>query len=267
MTLRLARRVTHELLAGVAGEHHAVVAATAPGVVAGTELITPPGLGDSMGRWTLLRNDGDRVDAGEPIIAVDGNATELALAEDHVLGVLGMAGGIARRACEIKAASPSSLTVVCGGWKKLPAAVKPVLRAGLEVAGVGHRMLPGEFVYVGKNPVELLGGVEAAVIEAMSLDHGPVVIQVTSVADAVAASYAGAAIVMVDTGSLADLGATHDALVALELRDRVQVAFGGGVTATDLAAVAESGADLVDIGRAIVDAPIWDLRMTVTAAV
>lgn len=263
MTLRLARRITHELLAGVPGEHHAVVVATEPGVVAGTGLITPPVVGESMGRWSVLRDEGVRVDIGEPIVAIDGEATELALAEDHVLGVLGMAGGIALRAQEIKAAAPTGLVVVCGGWKKLPAAVKPVLRAGLDVAGVGHRMLPGEFVYVGKNPVELLGGIEAAIEEAVALNHGPVVIQVTSPADGVAAARAGAGVVMVDTGSLADLGATHELLLAHQLRHDVQLAFGGGVTATDLVTIAARGADIVDIGRTIVDAPIWDLRMTV----
>jgi len=263
MTAPLARRITHELLAGVSGEHHAVVCSTEPGVVAGAGLLSTPDVGEPMGTWTLLRRDGDHVEPGEPIVAVDGNATELALAEDHVLGVIGMASGIAHRALEIKAAAPVDLAVVCGSWKKLPAAIKPVLRAGLEVAGVGHRMLPDDFVYVGKNLVELLGGIEAAVAEAISLSNGPVAIQVTSAADGLLAAQAGAGVVMVDTGSLADLAATHETLLAHGVRDDVYLAFGGGVTANDLSEVAARGADIVDIGRAIVDAPIWDLRMTI----
>lgn len=263
MTIRLVRRITHELLGGVPGEHHAVVSATEPGVVAGTELIAPPDDGEPMGHWTLLHRDGDRVAAGEPLLAIDGDAIEIAVAEDHVLGVLGMAGGIARRASEITAATPPQLAIVCGGWKKLPVAVKPVLRAGLDVAGVGHRLLPDDFVYVGKNQVRLLGGVDVAVREALALDHGPVAIQVTSAVDGVQAARFGASVVMVDTGGIADLVATHDALVAHGLRSQVRLAYGGGVTAADLVAVAAAGADIVDIGRAIVDAPIWDLRLTV----
>jgi len=261
-----ARRITHELLAGVPGMHRAVVCPTEPGVIAGTGLLATPDVGEPMGSWTVLRGDGDHVDSGEAIVAIDGDATEIAVAEDHVLGVIGMASGFAHRALAIKAAAPVDLTVVCGGWKKLPPSVKPVLRAGLEVAEIGHRMLPGDFVYVGKNLVEMLAGIEAAVAAARSLGNGPVAIQVMSAADGVLAAQAGAGVVMVDTGSLADLAATHEALLDHELRDDVYLAYGGGVTAHDLSEVAACGADIVDIGRAIVDAPIWDLRMTVTAA-
>jgi nicotinate-nucleotide pyrophosphorylase (carboxylating) len=262
MTVRLARRITHELLAEVPGRHRAIVSATEPGVVAGTALVVPPIGGESLGTWTILRADGDAVLPGVPLVAIDGDATELAIAEDYVLGVLGMAGGIARRALEIRAVSPP-LTVVCGGWKKLPVAVKPVLRAGLQVAGIGHRLLAEDFVYVSKNHVQLLGGIENAVAHGAALDHGPVAVQVTSAADALRAALAGAGVVMVDTGRLLDLHAAHEALIAQGLRQRVRLAFGGGVVASDLSDVAAAGADIVDIGRAIMDAPIWDLRMTI----
>jgi nicotinate-nucleotide pyrophosphorylase (carboxylating) len=71
---------------------------------------------------------------------------------------------------------------------------------------------------------------------------------------------------MVDTGNIADLSAVHDALSQRGMRDEVRLAFGGGAGLDDLVPVATAGADAVDVGRAILDAPLLDLRMRVRTA-
>ena len=233
---------------------------TEPGLVAGTGLVVAPS-SDPAGRWDIVAVEGERADHGQPLVFIEGSAWEISVAEDHVLGVLGFAGGIARRGAEIKAAAPDGLRVVCGGWKKLPAALKPVLRAGLDVAGLSHRLLDGDFVYVGKNQVAMLGGVAAAVTAALDLRNGPVSVQVVDVAQALAAADAGAAVVMVDTGQLADLEAVSTALRGRS--DDVLIAYAGGVDSTQLRRIADLGADIVDIGRAVLDAPLWDLHLEV----
>jgi len=43
----------------------------------------------------------------------------------------------------------------------------------------------------------------------------------------------------------------------------VKIAFGGNVTAQRLEEVVAAGADIIDIGRAIIDAPILDFRLDV----
>jgi nicotinate-nucleotide pyrophosphorylase (carboxylating) len=53
------------------------------------------------------------------------------------------------------------------------------------------------------------------------------------------------------------------ALTERNLRDKVRLAFAGGVRVEDLPAVHAAGADTVDMGRAILDAPILDLRLRV----
>jgi len=254
------RRITAELVAKVRGHYRAIVSPTEPGLVAGTGLVAAPSR-DPSGQWDIVAVEGERADAGQPLVFVEGNAWEISVAEDHVLGVLGLAGGLARRGAEIKAAAPDGLRVVCGGWKKLPAALKPVLRAGLDVAGLSHRLLDGDFVYVGKNQVAMLGGVKAAVVAALRLRNGPVSVQVVDVAQAWAAVDAGAAVVMVDTGRLADLEAVTTALRARECD--VLVAYAGGVDVSQLRRIANLGTDIVDIGRAVLAAPLWDLHLEV----
>jgi len=47
-------------------------------------------------------------------------------------------------------------------------------------------------------------------------------------------------------------------------RQGVKIAFGGGVTSEMLEEVVGGGADIIDIGRAIIDAPILDFRLDVS---
>ena len=131
------------------------------------------------------------------------------------------------------------------------------------VAGVLPRLVDGDFVYVGKNAVIMLGGVDEAIAAGRAVGHGPVAVQVKSVAEAVSALRSGAGIIMVDTADLADLAAVHAELLRLGQREQVRLAFGGGVRLQDLGPAAAAGADAVDVGRAILDAPLLDLRLRV----
>ena len=255
--------IATRLLGGAPGLYRAVIEATEPGLVAGTGFVDPGAALGPEGRWRLLVAEGERVAAGQPLVELIGPAPSLGIAEDYVLGPLGFASGIAQRAAQFREAAPPGLSVACGGWKKLPHALKPLLRAGLAVASVLPRLVAGDFVYVAKNAVILLGGVPSAIAAGRAVGHGPVAIQVKSVAEAVTAVELGAGVVMVDTGDLADLAAVHAELTRRGQREGLTLAFGGGVRLEDLGHAAASGADAVDVGRAILDAPLLDLRMRV----
>jgi len=255
-----------ERLLGGAGRFRAVIEATEPGLIAGTAFVDPADTLGPEGEWRLLVAEGAAVEAGQPIAELIGPAARLGIAEDYVMGPLGFASGIATRAAQFRSAAPASLSISCGGWKKLPAALKPLLRAGLAVAGVLPRLVEGEFVYVAKNAVIMLGGVARAIRAGISVGHGPVAIQVKTVAEALDAVGHGARVVMVDTGNIADLAAVHGALSQRGMREAVLLAFGGGAGIDDLAPAASAGADAIDVGRAILGAPLLDLRMRVLAA-
>lgn len=257
--------LAESLLAGVTGRHLAHVTATEPGLLAGLAFVDVNSAPAPAGTWRVLVQDGEAVSAGQVLIEVEGTASELAVAEDYVLGPLGFASGIATRARIFRQASPSGLHIACGGWKKLPVALKPLLRAGLAAAGVLPRLVAGDFIYVNKNAVRLLGNVTDAIAAGRALGHGPVAVQVRSVEEGLFSARAGAGIIMVDTARLQDLADVHQALTAAGLRDGVVLAFGGGVRLVDLPAAHAAGAQAVDVGRAILDAPLLDLRMEVVA--
>jgi len=261
-----AQDMAARLFRDVSGTHEAIVEATEPGLLAGTGFLDPARAPAPAGRWELLAAEGADVAAGQPLVRVTGTAAEIGVAEDDILGSLGFASGIAARARAVRAAAPAGLAVACGGWKKLPAALKPLLRAGLAAAGILPRLVEGDFVYLGKNAVTLLGGVDRAIAAGRAVDHGPVAIQVRNVTEALHAVEQGAGVIMVDTGEIADLRDVAGALEERGARRAIRLAFAGGVRVEDLAEVHACGADAVDMGRAILDAPLLDLRMRVVTS-
>ncbi|OBI51995.1 hypothetical protein [Mycobacterium sp. E796] len=257
------RQLTVELLSAVSGRYRATVSATEPGIVAGLGNLEEMVAQHALGKLKYLLCEGDEIGPGQPIIEITGSAVEIANAENLVLGPLGFAGGIATRCREIRARAPSGLHIACGGWKKLPAALKPLLRSGLDAGGVSPRLVPDDFVYIDKNTVRLLGGLAAAASAGRRLDHGDVALQVTSPAEALVAARAGANIIMDDTGSVDVLREIQTSLEAEGMRDQITLAFAGGVTVDDLPAIRAAGADVVDLGRAVLNAPLWDLHLEV----
>ena len=255
--------IASSLFGNVTGSFTADILATEPGAVAGMEFLDSSRAPAPAGHWQLLAENGDRVAAGQALLRVTGSATELGVAEDYVMGSLGFACGIATRATTIMDLCPSDLQIACGGWKKLPAALKPLLRSALSSVGVLPRLVPGDFVYLSKNAVTLLGGVGPAIEAGRELNRGPVAVQVKNVREAEFAVERGAGVIMVDTGCLNDLEDVHARLIALGCREQLTLAFGGGVNPEELEQIRRAGADTVDIGRAILDAPLLDLRMQV----
>jgi nicotinate-nucleotide pyrophosphorylase (carboxylating) len=92
-----------------------------------------------------------------------------------------------------------------------------------------------------------------------------VALQVVDPAEALSAVDAGCRIVMVDTGTIDVLASVDTALRRAQAREGITLAYGGGVTGHTLGPARAAGADVVAIGRAIIDAPLWDLRVEVEA--
>lgn len=255
--------ISRLLFRNVKGKHKAVVETTEAGLVAGLGFVDPSLASAQAGQWRILAKEGSRVEAGTALVEIEGAAHELGVAEDYVLGPIGFASGIATRAAQFRDALPDGMSLACGGWKKLPAPLKPMLRAGLAAAGLLPRLVEGDFVYISKNAVTLLGGVGPAIEAGLSVKHGPVAVQVKSVEEALFAWETGSRIIMVDTGRIEDLADVNQALVAANRRDDVHLAFGGGVRLEELRAIGAAGANAADVGRAILDAPLLDLRLRI----
>jgi nicotinate-nucleotide pyrophosphorylase (carboxylating) len=214
------------------------------------------------------REDGTLLQPDDVILSFRGTAKQVAIAEDRVLGAMMVPSGYATRARQLQLLAGPSLRVVCGGWKKLPQEAKPGLHAALAAAGVGMRMVEGPFVYIDKNYVRMFGGVAEALKAASQFPDRKKVIQVRGEWQPIAeeardAVHGRADVIMVDTGSLKDLETVFRVLDTLGAKHRIQVAFAGGIKEETILLLRELPVDLVDVGGAILNAPLLDMRVEV----
>ena len=247
----------------------ACILAEAPGVISGMNRVEAWAAAHHVDLANALA-DGREAAPGQVVATVWGSPFNLVRAEEVLIGELSKTSGVATRARQALEQAAGRFRVVCGAFKKMPAAVKFPLRQAVADGGLDVRMAPHPFVYLDKNYVRILGGVARAMAAVAPLER-PVVIQLRGESapigrEAVMAAQLGAANVMIDTGRLADLDAAARALKEAGLRAAVQLTFAGNLRISDLAGLGrDHDLDAVDIGYDVVDAPCLPLRFDVAA--
>jgi len=211
--------------------------------------------------------EGAPLHTGTVVAGFAGTPKQIAMCEESLIGLVAKYSGVATAAARAAAAA-GRIRVVCGAWKKMPGDAKQALRRAVTMGGLPTRLADQNFVYLDKNYVRMLGGIRPTLAAALEVGQRVPVIQIRGetsaiAAEAVAAVEAGAGILMVDTGRLEDARAVSAALRDRDMRKRVRIAFSGGLRIKDLAALQAEDIDIVDIGRAIIDAPLLDMTLDV----
>lgn len=214
------------------------------------------------------KKNGARVRPSEVIAVLRGNPRKMALAEEELIGWMAKSSGIATAARKAKAVAGRRLKVVSGAWKKMPPPIKDLTRQAILDGGIYYRISEKPFIYLDKNYVKILGGVKEALFSVETLKPFTKIIQLKSKGkrlykEALVASQLGADIIMIDTGRKEDIKMVDLVLREQRVRRRVKIAFGGNVKIEHLRKLSKFPVDIVDIGKAIVDAPLLDLRMDV----
>lgn len=222
--------------------------------------------------------EGSEVFAGDLIMQIKGSPIQICIAEDTLIGCISKPSGVATMARAFVRKAGGSLQVVCGAWKKMPREMKEQLRAAAVAGGVCPHITDEPMIYLDKNYVRMFNGIQACLSAAMRFTDRKKAIQIKGqyedgdiVREAWAAITSGADIVFVDTGSIEDLKCVTERLKpTLEhMREQdnyreVRFAFGGGISLDEVDTLIDAGADVIDVGRSIVDAPLMDLRLDVT---
>ena len=230
-------------------------------------------LGHLVARMDLdvewLADNGHQLETGTPVLIAGGGAEQVAAAEEMLLAGIGKPSGVATAAAAFVRESAGRARIVCGAWKKVWPEVREQLREAVAVGGAGVRIAQEPFVYLDKNYVRMFGGIGPAVGRARELVPPKlVVVQLRGETQRVgqeahAAVEAGAGVLMIDTGVVDDLREATEAARQGGWRDRVKIAFAGGVTLDQLPSIIAAGADVIDVGRAVIDAPLLDFRLDV----
>jgi nicotinate-nucleotide pyrophosphorylase (carboxylating) len=217
---------------------------------------------------TTYKENGDEVRAEDVLALLKGNARQMALGEEELIGWIGKSSGIATAAWKAKMIAGNHLKVVSGAWKKMPPSMKELVRQAIMDGGIHYRISDRPFIYLDKNYVTMLGGVKKAISAVKDLKHFTLTIQLKSegqklLREATLAAQMGAHIIMIDTGRREDIDRVDLILRERQLRHGVKIAFGGDIRIEELNDLRRTAVDIVDIGKAIVDAPVLDMRMDV----
>ena len=161
-----------------------------------------------------------------------------------------------------------SLRIVSGAWKKMPLAFKSDLREAVALGGAGQRISDLPFIYLDKNYTAVFGGIGPTL---QALSHFNTHVKVIHIrgtygdiaGEAVEAAQYGAGVIFIDTGNAGDVARVIEALSRSGLRPGVKIAFGGNVVMAEIDHLKHLDLDILDIGRAIIDAPLLDMRMEV----
>ncbi|MGZ4589723.1 MAG: carboxylating nicotinate-nucleotide diphosphorylase [Actinomycetes bacterium] len=259
--LALGPDVTTEATVPADATGAADVVARSAGTLAGLPVALAVLDAGSCGRLSaqVLRADGERVSAGDPVLRITGPLRSLLTCERTMLNLLTHLSGIATLTRSWVDAVAGTGAAVRDTRKTTPGLrhlEKYAVRCG---GGINHRLALGDAALVKDNHVAAAGGIAAAVRAVRA--HAPVVDlevecdTVEQVRDAIAA---GARLALLDNMSTAELRA---AVALARTTSGVRLEASGGLTLARAREVAETGVDYLAVGALTHSAPALDLGL------
>ena len=212
-------------------------------------------------------SEGDELEYNDIIAKLTGTPKQIAIAEDILIGLISKTSGIATAARKAVKLSGGKFRIVCGAWKKMPFQIKFEIREAIKIGGVGIRISSDPFIYLDKNYIRMFGGIKET-LEAVEEFDMIKVVQLKGETneiwkEALVAGSSGSGIIMIDTGKKEDITVVSRKLKDFRIRDSVKLAFGGSISLESIPEYLNFDVDILDVGRAIIDAPMLDLKLDV----
>ncbi len=216
----------------------------------------------------FFKTEGEEIKATEMIAEVTSVPKLIAVAEENIIGELAKYSGIATAANKAMTLAQNKIRVACGAWKKMPPEIKHGIRKAVVSGGITCRICEGDMVYLDKNYIKMLGGIENTLNAVKRFQNCEKVIQIkgdfSSIEDETRiALNGGATIIMVDTGRIEDIAQAKKAINAFAERDKIKLAYAGGVVLEDVPKYPGYGVDILCVGKEIIDAPLLDMKLDI----
>ncbi|MDO8705875.1 MAG: carboxylating nicotinate-nucleotide diphosphorylase [Sulfuricaulis sp.] len=207
-------------------------------------------------RWNV--KDGDAIDANQILCTLNGPARGLLTGERTALNFLQHLSGISRRTRQYVAAIRGTRAVVLDTRKTVPGLRRAQKYAVACGGGQNHRMGLYDAILIKENHIAATGSIAAAIRAARDLAPKGVAveIEVENLEQLRAALAAGAERVLLDNFDLKQLPAAVS-----EARGRAKLEASGGVSLSNIRAIAETGVDYISIGDVTKNIKAVDLSM------
>ncbi len=265
--------LTAPALVGRRGQAHWT--ANRSGVLCGAYLVEPLfRLLDAEVTVRLLKGDGERVEAGQRLLELDGAATALVAGERTALNLVMRLSGIATATAALVAQLEGTGVRLADTRKTTPGLrllEKYAVRCG---GGVNHRFGLDDAAMLKENHLAWAGGVGPAVAAVRSAAPWParLIVEAETAAEAEAAVRAGADAVLLD-GFPAEALAELTPLLRRLAKDRLPAQAGAlvleasGVDPERLGAYAATGIDLISTSAPVTRSSWLDISMRYAAVI
>ena len=205
--------------------------------------------------------NGTRVEAGQVIAALEGNARSVLAGERVALNLLQRLSGVATLTAAYVAAVAGTDASIVDTRKTTPglrALEKAAVRDG---GGRNHRLGLSDGVLIKDNHLAAIGGADRVtraigLAKARAPHTAKVEVEVTTLAEAEEAALAGADIIMLDNMSVAEM---TEAVRIIAKRAPVEAS--GGVRLDTVGAIAATGVDIISVGALTHSAPALDISL------
>lgn len=208
-------------------------------------------------RW----GDGSRVEAGETVAVITGNARGLLAAERTALNFLQRLCGIATLTSKFVDAAHGGITIL--DTRKTTPTFRALEKYAVRVGGgTNHRQRLDDGLLIKDNHKRLAGGVARAAALAVRSSFGvPVEVEVETLDELDAAIASGAQRILLDNFTTYDI---REAVTRVAGGAEIEIS--GGVTLERIPELASTGAQYVSIGALTHSAPSADLSFELEPA-
>lgn len=234
-----------------------------PGILAGLEVAAAafrrvdPNL-----VFTQQLLDGERVEGGEIVATVAGSMASILTAERTALNFLQRMSGIATLTDQYVNAVDGTTASITDTRKTVPG-LRLLDKYAVSIGGGrNHRMSLADGVLIKDNHLAALAGEGVSLAQAIRRARAraphtvKIEVEVESIEAALAATNAGADIVMLDNMSPEEMRSAVDQIAA-----ECTVEASGGITLANVADVAKSGVDIISVGALTHSPPAMDISL------
>ncbi|MGL4727162.1 MAG: carboxylating nicotinate-nucleotide diphosphorylase [Bosea sp. (in: a-proteobacteria)] len=215
--------------------------------------------------FTALANDSAALKAGAQLARIEGDARALLSGERIALNFLGRMSGIATLTAAYVAKVSHTSARIVDTRKTTPglrAFEKYAVRCG---GGMNHRFGLDDAILIKDNHIAVAGGIAAA-LKAAKRAAGHLVkieIEVDNLNQLDEVIAEGADVVLLDNMTPAMLAEAVRRVKASARASSLRTEASGGVSLESVAAIAESGVDMISVGALTHSAPVLDLGLDV----
>lgn len=218
-------------------------------------------------KTVVKKSDGDKIEAQEVLMEIEGDAGTILAVERTVLNLLMRMSGISTITSElvgkVREINPD---IIVAGTRKTTPGLQFFEKEAIKVGGGDtHRYRLDDCILIKDNHIALVGSVKISVEKAKKYASftKKIEIEVENTRDALEASIAGADIVMLDNMSPKEVKNVVIALENKDLRKNILIEVSGGINPKNIEEYAQTKVDIISTGYITHSVPALDLSLEI----